>query len=111
MTFALLNPTNPAILAKYLIPSLQFLRFAVYHIFTKSKGVFSNVSSPSARAKLRLLYEIAPIGLIVECAGGATTHEAIDKSVLDVKIESLNLQFGVCFGSTEEVKKFKEYMF
>mmetsp|Transcript_16458 Transcript_16458/g.19785 ORF Transcript_16458/g.19785 Transcript_16458/m.19785 type:complete len:365 (+) Transcript_16458:253-1347(+) len=104
-------------LVKHWISDRYTLRYTggmvpdVYHIFAKSKGVFWNVSSPSARAKLRLLYEIAPIGLVVECAGGCTTHEAADKSVLDIEIESLNLQLGVCFGSTEEVKKFKEFMF
>ena len=83
----------------------------VYHMFAKSKGVFSNVSSEKAKAKLRLLYEVAPIGLIVECAGGATTHEAYDCSVLDEKIDNLDKRLGVCFGSTEEVAKFKTFMF
>eukprot|EP00566_Odontella_aurita_P015056 CAMPEP_0113532502 /NCGR_PEP_ID=MMETSP0015_2-20120614/4095_1 /TAXON_ID=2838 /ORGANISM="Odontella" /LENGTH=353 /DNA_ID=CAMNT_0000431471 /DNA_START=19 /DNA_END=1080 /DNA_ORIENTATION=- /assembly_acc=CAM_ASM_000160 len=83
----------------------------VYHMFAKSKGVFSNVSSEKARAKLRLLYEVAPIGLIVECAGGATTHEAHDGSVLDEVIDDLDRRLGVCFGSSEEVEKYKQFMF
>ena len=40
----------------------------VYHIFVKGQGVLSNASSPSAKAKLRLLFEAAPIALIVEAA-------------------------------------------
>ncbi|CAM9669112.1 unnamed protein product [Discosporangium mesarthrocarpum] len=44
----------------------------VYHILIKGKGIFSNVASRSAQAKLRLLYECAPIALIIEAAGGAT---------------------------------------
>jgi len=83
----------------------------VYHILTKMQGVFSNVSSVKARAKLRLLYEVAPIGLIMECAGGATTHESYDGSVLDVKIDDLDKRLGVCFGSSGEVQKYKEHMF
>lgn len=43
----------------------------VYHILIKNKGVFSNVSSAAAKAKLRLLYECAPIALLIEAAGGA----------------------------------------
>eukprot|EP00567_Pseudictyota_dubia_P012132 CAMPEP_0197435968 /NCGR_PEP_ID=MMETSP1175-20131217/3454_1 /TAXON_ID=1003142 /ORGANISM="Triceratium dubium, Strain CCMP147" /LENGTH=359 /DNA_ID=CAMNT_0042965123 /DNA_START=27 /DNA_END=1106 /DNA_ORIENTATION=- len=82
----------------------------VYHMFAKSKGVFSNVSSEKARAKLRLLYEVAPIGLIVECAGGMTTHEAHDGSVLDEVIDDLDRRLGVCFGSREEVEKYKRFM-
>jgi sedoheptulose-bisphosphatase len=83
----------------------------VYHIFAKSKGVFTNVSSEKAKAKLRLLYEVAPMGLIVECAGGLTTHEAYDTSVLDEKIDDLDKRLGVCFGSSEEVGIYKKMMF
>lgn len=83
----------------------------VYHIFAKSKGVFTNVSSEKAKAKLRLLYEVAPMGLIVECAGGLTTHEAHDGSVLDEKIDHLDRRLGVCFGSSEEVALYKKFMF
>lgn len=83
----------------------------VYHILAKNKGVFSNVSSEKARAKLRLLYEVAPIGLIIECAGGCTTHEAYEESVLNIIIDDLDKRLGVCFGSKGEVAKYKEYMF
>jgi sedoheptulose-bisphosphatase len=83
----------------------------VYHIFAKSKGVFANVSSDKAKAKLRLLYEVAPMGLIVECAGGQTTHEANDASVLDEIIDDLDKRLGVCFGSADEVTLFKKFMF
>ena len=83
----------------------------VYHMLAKSKGVFSNVSSEKAKAKLRLLYEVAPIGLIMECAGGSTTHEQYDGSVLDEVIDDLDKRLGVCFGSTNEVQTYKQFMF
>lgn len=83
----------------------------VYHIFCKSKGVFANVSSEKAKAKLRLLYEVAPLGLCVECAGGVTTHESSDQSVLDIPIDDLDQRLGVCMGSAAEVAKYKEFMF
>jgi sedoheptulose-bisphosphatase len=83
----------------------------VYHIFAKSKGVFSNVSSEKAKAKLRLLYEVAPMGLIVEAAGGMTTHEGHDGSVLDEVIDDLDKRLGVCFGSVDEVVTYKKFMF
>lgn len=104
-------------LIQYWIKERYTLRYTggmvpdVYHIFAKSKGVFSNVSSEKAKAKLRLLYEVAPMGLIVEAAGGMTTHEAYDGSVLDEKIDDLDKRLGVCFGSVDEVKKYKEIMF
>jgi sedoheptulose-bisphosphatase len=83
----------------------------VYHIFAKSKGIFTNVSSPTAKAKLRLLYEVAPLGLIVETAGGVAIHEAEDTSVLDIKIEHTDHRLGVCFGGSEEVATYKKFMF
>jgi len=82
----------------------------VHHILMKSKGVFSNISSEKARAKLRLVYEVAPIGLIVECAGGSTTHESYDGSVLDITINDLDQRLGVCFGGFDEVEQFKKFM-
>ena len=104
-------------LVKYWIENRYTLRYSggmvpdVYHIFAKSKGVFSNVSSEKAKAKLRLLYEVAPIGLMVECAQGITTHEAYDKSVLDIEIDDLDRRLGVCFGSSDEVALYKKFMF
>ncbi len=41
----------------------------VYHILLKGEGVLSNASSSTSKAKLRLLYECAPIALIIEAAG------------------------------------------
>ena len=83
----------------------------VYHILAKSKGVFTNVSSATAKAKLRLLYEVAPMGLIVECAGGEAIFEAEDKSVLDITIDHTDHRVGVCFGGKAEVDKYREFMF
>jgi len=104
-------------LVKHWIADRYTLRYSggmvpdVYHMFAKSGGVFSNVSSEKARAKLRLLYEVAAIGLMVECADGATTHEFEDKSVLDIEIDDLDKRLGVCFGSKDEVAKYKKFMF
>lgn len=83
----------------------------VYHMFAKSGGIFTNVSSEKARAKLRLLYEVAPLGLLVECAGGVTTYEYEDKSVLDLVVDHLDTRLGCCFGSKDEVQTYKQFMF
>jgi sedoheptulose-bisphosphatase len=90
----------------------------IYHILTKGEGVFSNASSSSAKAKLRLLYECAPVGLIVEAAGGLTTvapceagQEQQTMSILDVPISYLDKRVGLCVGSAEEVERFKSFIF
>ena len=69
------------------------------------------MSSEKAKAKLRLLYEVAPLGLIVETAGGVAIHESEDKSVLDIAIEHTDHRTGVCFGSKDEVETFKKFIF
>lgn len=37
----------------------------VFQIIVKEKGVFTNVTSPSTKAKLRILFEVAPLALLV----------------------------------------------
>ena len=37
----------------------------VFQIIVKEKGVFTNVTSPSTKAKLRLLFEVAPLAFLV----------------------------------------------
>ena len=90
----------------------------VYHILIKGQGVLSNASSPSAKAKLRLLFEAAPIALVVEAAGGASCvcpSEAGEPlpptSLLEVPISYLDRRVGVCYGSSEEVARFKSAVF
>jgi sedoheptulose-bisphosphatase len=80
--------------------------------------VLSNASSPKAKAKLRLLFEAAPIALVIESAGGAScvcASEAAEPcaptSLLDVVITDLDKRVGVCYGSREEVDRFKSYLF
>ena len=54
-------------------------------IIVKEKGVFSNVTSPSTKAKLRLLFEVAPLALLVSyilgkhssCHHHVSTHNHI----------------------------------
>jgi sedoheptulose-bisphosphatase len=90
----------------------------VYHILFKGNGMFTNVSSPNAKAKLRLLYECAPIAFIVEACGGKSVIDPAfadanktPKSVLDVVIDDLDKRIGLCCGSAKEVDRFQEMMF
>lgn len=111
-------------LIEYWIQQQYTLRYSgglvpdIYHILLKGQGVLSNASSPSAKAKLRLLYECAPIALIIEAAGGAScacpseTAEPMEPgSLLDVLIDHLDRRVGVCFGSVTEVDRFKQAIF
>lgn len=83
----------------------------VFQIVVKEKGVFSNVTSPTTKAKLRLLFEVAPLALIVEKAGGESSADGKCVSALDIPIEAEDQRTQVCYGSKEEVKRFEEFMY
>jgi sedoheptulose-bisphosphatase len=125
-------------LVNYWIDNKYTLRYSgglvpdVYHILLKGEGVLANASSLKAKAKLRLLFECAPIAFLVEMAGGLScfSPSEIDMaaststsstppppssvegavSVLDVVVSDLDKRIGVCFGSVEEVQRFFRLM-
>lgn len=66
-------------------------------------GIFCSPAAPSAPAKLRLLYEIAPLAFIVEAAGGAS--HCGSTSVLQQTIQSTDQRSVVSLGSQEEVAR------
>ena len=66
-------------------------------------GVFCSPRSPTAKPKLRLLYECAPLAFVVEAAGGAS-HDGAG-SILDRKIQSSGDRSIICLGSKAEVAR------
>jgi sedoheptulose-bisphosphatase len=74
--------------------------------FTKRQGVFTNPTSKSSPAKLRLAFEAAPFGRLVEMAGGKTSDGVTGGSVLDVKIEAVDQRTALAIGSADEVDRF-----
>jgi len=76
--------------------------------FTKLQGVFTNPTSKASPAKLRLAFEAAPFGRLVEMAGGKTSDGVSGKSVLDMKIEAVDQRTAVAIGSANEVDRFNE---
>jgi sedoheptulose-bisphosphatase len=65
-----------------------------------------NPASPSAKAKLRLLYEVAPIGYIIEAAGGKSSDG--EKSVLELEVKKTEDRTQVAYGSKDEVERFEK---
>jgi sedoheptulose-bisphosphatase len=76
--------------------------------FTKNQGVFTNPTSKASPAKLRLAFEAAPFGRLVEMAGGKTSDGVTGNSVLDVKIEAVDQRCALAIGSANEVDRFNE---
>nr|ABF68591.1 chloroplast sedoheptulose-1,7-bisphosphatase [Euglena gracilis] len=83
----------------------------VYQLLIKGRGVFTNVTSPTTKAKLRLSFEVAPIALLIESAGGASSCDGKSVSALDVTITGIDQRTQVCFGSRTEVARFEQFMF
>jgi sedoheptulose-bisphosphatase len=111
-------------LVQFYIANKYTLRYSgglvpdVYHILIKQQGILTNVASPSAKAKLRLLFECAPIAMIVEAAGGEScvcaseANEAVlPISMLDVVADEMDKRVGVAYGSADEVDRFRKYIF
>ncbi|CAA0806959.1 Sedoheptulose-1-7-bisphosphatase- chloroplastic [Striga hermonthica] len=81
----------------------------VNQIIVKEKGIFTNVTSPTAKAKLRLLFEVAPLGYLIEKAGGFSSDGK--QSVLDKVITNLDDRTQVAYGSKNEIIRFEETLY
>jgi len=75
----------------------------VHHVLAKGGGVFCNPTSPAAPAKLRLLYECAPLAYIMEAAGGAS-HDGTG-SILDLNIADSGARSQIALGSKAQVEQ------
>lgn len=78
-------------------------------IIVKEKGIFTNVISPTTKAKLRLLFEVAPLGLLIENAGGYSSDGK--QSVLDRVVVNTDDRTQVAYGSKEEIIRFEETLY
>ena len=110
---------NPAYerLVSYYLGEKYTLRYTggmvpdVLQIIVKEKGVFTNVTSPTTKAKLRILFEVAPLALLVEKAGGASSCDGKAVSALDIPILGYDQRTEICYGSIGEVRRFEEYLY
>ncbi len=68
-------------------------------------GIFCNPSSASAPPKLRLLYECAPLALIVEAAGGLSRGNGGRISILDLQLDNADQRTIISLGAADEVHR------
>lgn len=101
-------------LINYFMDNRYTLRYSgglvpdVYQQFTKEQGIFLNPTSEGSPAKLRLAFEAAPFGLLVEKAGGKTSDGVTGGSILDVQINAVDQRTPLCIGSATEVDRFND---
>lgn len=96
-------------LIDYFIESEYTLRYSgglvpdVYHAFVKGHGVYVSPVTAKSKAKLRVLYEVAPIALIVECAGGRAVDPGSGEGILEKEVSGVDDRSGLVCGTGEEV--------
>lgn len=60
----------------------------VVHALAKGHSVYVSPVTPASGAKLRRLYELCPVALVVECAGGKAVDPASGQRILFQPVES-----------------------
>jgi|SRR5437867_6459353 len=62
---------------------------------------------PGPQGKLRLLYEAAPLGMVVEQAGGAASTGS--RRILEIEPTSLHQKVPLILGSREDVREYEKF--
>ncbi|KAJ5241643.1 fructose-1-6-bisphosphatase [Penicillium citrinum] len=79
----------------------------VVHALVKGHGVYVSPITKESDAKLRRLYELFPIALVIEAAGGKTVDPADGKDILARSVAHCDERAGLICGTTEEVDHIK----
>ncbi|KAJ9497266.1 hypothetical protein H2202_007070 [Exophiala xenobiotica] len=75
----------------------------VVHMLVKGHGVYVSPVTGASKAKLRRLYELYPMALVVECAGGKAISTEDGKHILDHVLTDCDERAGIACGTAEEV--------
>jgi len=76
----------------------------IYQCFVKGHGIFANPASETAKAKLRVAFEVAPLAFLVHKAGGDSKTGR--GSALDLVLDQMDMRTQVCMGSKLDVEAF-----
>ena len=98
-----MNLVNHYIRNKYTLRYSGGLVPDVVHALVKGHGVYLSPVTAASKAKLRRLYELCPLALIVECAGGKAIDPADGKDILDAEVGDCDERGGLVCGTAEEV--------
>ncbi|KAG8164670.1 hypothetical protein KVR01_004945 [Diaporthe batatas] len=80
----------------------------VVHALVKGHGVYVSPVTARSGAKLRRLYELCPVALVVEAAGGRAVDPADGRRVLDAVLRGTDERAGLVCGTAEEVDQVRE---
>jgi sedoheptulose-bisphosphatase len=76
----------------------------VIHMLVKGHGVYVSPVVGGKGAKLRRLYELCPIALIIECAGGRAVDPVDGTDILSRTVADEDERGGLLCGNAEEVE-------
>ncbi|KAK3935429.1 fructose-1,6-bisphosphatase class 1/Sedoheputulose-1,7-bisphosphatase [Diplogelasinospora grovesii] len=76
----------------------------VAHALTKGHGIYLSPATGASTAKLRRLYELVPVALVVECAGGKAIEPLTGKRILETPIRDCDERGALVCGTAEEVE-------
>lgn len=76
----------------------------VVHALVKGHGIYLSPVTGASKAKLRRLYELFPIALIIECAGGKAIDPEDGEPTLSRALKGLDERAGLVCGTSEEVE-------
>ncbi|KAK3985193.1 fructose-1,6-bisphosphatase class 1/Sedoheputulose-1,7-bisphosphatase [Cladorrhinum sp. PSN332] len=75
------------------------------HALVKGHGIYLSPVTPSHKAKLRRLYELCPVALVIECAGGKAVDEKTGEDILEREVKGEDERGGIVCGTREEVER------
>ncbi|KAF2969714.1 hypothetical protein GQX73_g3833 [Xylaria multiplex] len=76
----------------------------VVHALVKGHGVYLSPVTARSKAKLRRAFELLPVALVVECAGGQAIDPVDGRRILETPLENLDETAGLICGATEDVE-------
>ena len=74
------------------------------HALVKGHGIYVSPVTAASKAKLRRLYELCPVALIMECAGGAAVDPSTGLGILDTPLKDTDERAGLLCGNVGEVE-------
>lgn len=80
----------------------------IVHALVKGHGVYVSPVTARSGAKLRRLYELFPVALVIEAAGGRAIDPADGRRILDAVLAGTDERTGLACGTAEEVEKVRE---
>ncbi|CRK39174.1 hypothetical protein BN1723_000710, partial [Verticillium longisporum] len=80
----------------------------VVHVLVQGQGVYVMPVGGTSKPKLRRLYELCPIALVLETVGGKAVDPVDGRGILETEVKDCDERGGLIFGNVEEVDSVME---